>query len=241
MKLKDFADSLNQKMDAMALPGWTYHVEYDTSLMDSVHIKFADQPKDKWENGIWYNANNFLLMVDERGRSRERGVGPYQMQVSLLNNLPRLVGKSGTLEQIEKHIMSYLARLKNPPAPKPALTPDKVVESLLESNGAASFAAAEEAADNEDDYCVWAYPTGTAQAREAIERAKEIGVEVEPLSSPLSELNPDWIKHVPNEIKNSKAGPVRLCWAPILGGEALELEDALKELNIFAETESVLD
>ncbi len=157
MRLPEFAESLKLKIDAMALPGWTYSVKFDTNLMDSVFVRFADQPKEKWPNGIWHNANGFLLMVDERGRQREVGKGPYQMAVSTISGLPRMIGKSGTLEQIEKHIMSYLTRLKNPPAPKPApaapLTSDKVVESLLESNGTAPLDEDPEAADNYEDYC----------------------------------------------------------------------------------------
>jgi len=238
MRLPDFAESLKQKIDAMALPGWAYSVRFDSNLMDSVHVRFADQPKEKWPNGIWHNANGFLLMIDERGRQREVGRGPYQMIVSTISGLPRMIGKSGTLEQIEKHIMSYLNRLKTPPAPKPVITPDKVVESLLESNGVASLD--DEAADNIDDYSVLAFTTSPEQTQAAKLKAKELGIEAEPLQDLLRHTRREFWNHIPDEVKTNREA-VRLCWTPVLGGEALELEDALRGMNIFAETESVLD
>lgn len=126
MKLEEFANILPQKLKE--IPGsenWFIHSKYGTNLMDSVTVIITTIPKEEWPGGIRHNAPGFQLFIDERNRRREIGTGPYKMEVSTIWKMPvKLVGKTGSLEQILASLVKYMTRVSE------ALAAGPVTESV---------------------------------------------------------------------------------------------------------------
>lgn len=114
MKLEQFATSLKAKVAAIGEnQQWFVNTKFGSSIMDSVHVWVATTPKESWPSNIFHNADYVILMITEKGQRYETpdGVGPYKLEVSSINKMPRLIGKTGSLEQIEAYLVKYFTNV----------------------------------------------------------------------------------------------------------------------------------
>lgn len=144
MKLEQFAASLKAKVSAIGEPQqWFVNTKFGSSIMDSVHVWVATTPKESWPNNIFHNADYVILMISEKNQRYETpdGVGPYKLEVSSINKMPRLIGKTGSLDQIEAYLVKYFtnvakslslveALLEEGPQPDPDAWYDKLGQLL---------------------------------------------------------------------------------------------------------------
>jgi len=89
-------------------------VKHDTGIMDSISLHFSVEPKEKWPNNIFHNATYVILHIDEKGKRRETGEGPYQVELTS-SHVPKEIKfrkKTGNLQQIIEHIRKYFTSLK---------------------------------------------------------------------------------------------------------------------------------
>lgn len=88
-------------------------VTHSTSIMDDITIRFTVEPKDKWPNNIFHNAQYIILMINEKGKRRETGEGPYEVEVTShhLKDV-KFRKKTGTLDQVVSHVIKFFEKLK---------------------------------------------------------------------------------------------------------------------------------
>lgn len=88
-------------------------VRHDTNIMDSVTVRFTVEPADQWPNKIFHNATYVIMHIDEKGKRRETGEGPYEVEVNSIH-IPgiKFRKKTGSLDQITDHIRKFFTSVK---------------------------------------------------------------------------------------------------------------------------------
>lgn len=111
--MKGSVDALHTSIKKL-FPNSYLHVQHNTNLMDDITIRFTIEPKDKWPNNIFHNAQNITLMLSEKNKRRETGEGPYQAEeVSSHLKAVQFRKKTGTLDKVVAHVISFFTKLKN--------------------------------------------------------------------------------------------------------------------------------
>ena len=112
MNAQEFVQELTKIVQGTH-PNSYVNCRFVTNLLPSIFFRFAGTKKEGWVNGIVENDPNHLLLnidgFDKYGNGGEK----LKLEVLINSNRnSRLKGKTGTQEQVLKHVWSYFSKLE---------------------------------------------------------------------------------------------------------------------------------
>jgi len=109
------AEELRRSIGSM-FPDSYLESAFSTNIHPGIMIRFAfGKDRSEWKNGIVQNDPGFLILSID-GFDKQGNLSPKQQLRPLTNNSHRdlkLTGKTGTADQIVKHIVNYFKKLKD--------------------------------------------------------------------------------------------------------------------------------